>query len=81
MYIHIHIHNIHTYILLGFSGSSAGKESTCNAGDPGSSTGLGRSPREGIGSVFWGFRRHGKPLQYCYLANSQEQRSLAGNSS
>ena len=33
----------------GFSASSAGKESTCNAGDPGSISGLGRSPEEGIG--------------------------------
>ena len=31
-----------------FAGSSFGKESTCNAGDPGSVPGLGRSPREGI---------------------------------
>ena len=30
-----------------FPGSSAGKESTCNAGDPGSIPGLGRSPGEG----------------------------------
>ena len=36
-------------ILGGFPGSSAGKESTCNAGDPGSIPGLGRSPGEGIG--------------------------------
>ena len=34
------------------------KESTCNAGDPGSIPGLGRSPGEGIGYpilVFLGF--------------------------
>ena len=36
----------------GFSGSSAGKESTCNAGDLGSIPGLGRSPGEGIGYPF-----------------------------
>ena len=36
-------------------GSSAGKESTCNAGDPGSIPGLGRYGGEGIGY----------PLQYC----------------
>ena len=29
--------------------SSAGKESTCNAGDPGSIPGSGKSPGEGIG--------------------------------
>ena len=33
----------------GYSHSSAGKESTCNAGDPGSIPGLGRSTGEGIG--------------------------------
>ena len=31
----------------GFSGSSAGKESACNTGDPGSIPGLGGSPGEG----------------------------------
>ena len=36
----------------GFPGSSVGKESTCNAGDPGSIPGLGRSPGEGIGYPF-----------------------------
>ena len=35
--------------LKGFPGGSAGKGSTCNAGDPSSSLGLGRSPGEGIG--------------------------------
>ena len=39
---------------MGFPGSSAGKESTCKAGDSGSILGLGRSPAEGIGY----------PLQY-----------------
>ena len=34
---------------MGFPGSSAGKESTCNAGDPSSIPGLGRSAGEGIG--------------------------------
>ena len=34
---------------MGFSGSSAGKESTCNEGDPGSIPGSGSSPGEGIG--------------------------------
>ena len=32
----------------GFLGSSAGKESTCNAGNPGSILGSRRSPGEGI---------------------------------
>ena len=34
---------------LGFSHSSVGKESACNAGDPGLIPGLGRSPIEGTG--------------------------------
>ena len=40
---------IHIYTVEGFPGSSAGKESACNAGDPRSIPGLGRSPGEGIG--------------------------------
>ena len=52
----------------GFPGDSDGKESTCNAGDPGSIPELGRSPRGG----------HGNPLQYSYLENLHGQRSLAG---
>ena len=38
--------------------SSAGKESTCSAGDPGSIPGWGRSPGEGIGY----------PLQYSWAS-------------
>jgi len=34
---------------MGFPGSSAGKESACNAADPGSIPGSGRSSGEGIG--------------------------------
>ena len=47
---------------MGFPGSSAGQESTCNAGDPGSILGLGRSPGEG----------KGYPLQYPGLENSMD---------
>ena len=39
-------------LLLGFPGGSAGKESTWNVGDLGSTTGLGRSPGEGKGYSF-----------------------------
>ena len=42
--------------------SSAGKESTCNAGDPGLIHGLERSPGEG----------KGYPLQYSCLENSMD---------
>ena len=37
-----------TGFLRGFPGSSAGKESACNAGDPGSMPRSGRSPGEGM---------------------------------
>ena len=40
--------------VLGFTGGSDGKESTCNTGDRGLIFGLGRSPGGGIGN----------PLQY-----------------
>ena len=36
------------YTWSGFPGSSAGKESACNAGDLGSIPGLGGSPEEGM---------------------------------
>ena len=38
--------------LLDISRSSAGKESSCNAGDPGSNPGSGRTPGEAIGYPF-----------------------------
>jgi len=47
---------------IGFPGGSAGKESTCNAGDLGSIPGLGRSLGEG----------KGYPLQYSGLENSMD---------
>ena len=37
------------YQPMGFSGSSAGKESTCNAGDPGLIPRSGRFAGEGMG--------------------------------
>ena len=42
----------------GFPDSSVGKESTCNAGDPSSIPGLGRSAAEG----------KGYPLQYSWAS-------------
>ena len=42
----------------GFPDSSAGKESACNVGDPGSIAGSGRSAGEGIGY----------PLQYSWAS-------------
>ena len=48
---------------MGFPGGSAGKESTCNAGDLGLIPGLGRSPGEG----------KGYPLQCSGLENSTDR--------
>ena len=41
--------NVLLSTLMGFPDSSVGKESACNAGDPGLTPGSGRSPGEGIG--------------------------------
>jgi len=53
-------------MLRGFSGGSDGKGSACNARDPGSIPGLGRSPGEG----------NGYPLQYSCLENSMDRGAL-----
>ena len=50
---------------MGFPHSSVGKESACNAGDPGLIPGSGRSPREG----------NGNPLQYSCLKNPMDRRT------
>ena len=47
---------------VGFPSGSDGKASVCNAGDPGSIPGLGRSPGEGNGS----------PFQYSCLENPMD---------
>ena len=52
------------FFSLSYSGSN-GKASVYNAGDPGSSPGLGRSPGEGNGS----------PLQYSCLENPMDCRA------
>ena len=52
-------------LALGWGGSD-GKVSACNAGDPGSIPGLGRSPGEG----------NGNPLQYSCLENSMDRGDL-----
>ena len=48
---------------MGFPGGSDGKEPDSNAGDPGSISGLERSPGEG----------NGNPLQYSCLENSMDR--------
>ena len=47
---------------MGFPGGSVGKESSCNEGDLGSISGLGRSPGE----------ENSHPLQYSGLENSMD---------
>ena len=49
----------------GFPCGSAGKESTCNAGDLDSIPGLGRSPEGG----------HGNPIKYSCLENPMDIRA------
>ena len=48
---------------MGFPGGSDGKESACNAGDPGWIPASGRSPGEG----------NGYSLQYSCLENSMDR--------
>ena len=48
---------------MGFPGSSDDKESACNAEEPGSVPGSGRSPGGG----------HGNPLQYSCLENPMDR--------
>ena len=56
---------------MGFPGGSDSKESACNAGDPTSIPGSGRSPGKG----------NGHPLQYSFLDNSMDRAlSLVGYS-
>ena len=66
---HKHHHSIHQAeenFHEGVTDGSDGKEITCNAGDPGSISGLGRSPGEGNGYT------GGNTLQYPCLDNFME---------
>ena len=49
--------------MLGFPGGSDGKEYACNAGDPGSIPGSGKSPGGG----------NGNPLQYSCIEDSMDR--------
>ena len=53
------------YVKLLFPGSSDGKESVCNVGDPSSIPGSGGTPREG----------NGNPLQLSCLRNPMDRRA------
>ena len=57
-------------IYIGFPGGSDSREYTCNMGDLGSISGLGRSPGGGYGNL----------LQYSCLENPYGQRSQVGYS-
>ena len=64
--VHYSLNIARGYSNVGFSGSSVGKESTCNEGDrgdPGSIPGSGKSPGRG----------HGYPLQYPCLENHRDR--------
>ena len=50
----------------GFPHSSVGKESACDAGDPGLIPGLGRFPGKG----------NGNPLQYSCVENSMDRGAM-----
>ena len=71
MYVCIYIYIrvcIYIYIYINkqdFPDGSEGKASVCNAGDPGSIPGSGRSPGEG----------NGNPLQYYCLENPMDGRA------
>ena len=56
-------YNISLFIYFPHADGSDGKESACNAGDPGSIPGSGRSPGEG----------NGNPLQDSCLENSMDR--------
>ena len=53
---------------IGIPSCSDGRESACNAGDPGSIPGLGKCPREG----------NGHPLQYSCLENPMDRGIVHG---
>ena len=55
-----HVEMSHFTVCMGFPETSVGKETACNAGDPASIPGLGKTPGEG----------NGYPLQYSGLENS-----------
>ena len=59
---------------MGFPGSSAGKESTCNVGDLGSILGLGKSPGRSPG------RMYGNLLWYSYKEMKKSYDFLPGKS-
>ena len=64
--LHLLLVHISPYLLpQGFPGCSDGRESACNAGDPGSIPGLGRSPGE----------ENGYPLQYSLLENFMDTKA------
>ena len=67
-FIHAVIYVRISFLVKGFPGGSDGKVSACDAGDPGSVPGLGRSPGEG----------NGNPLQYFLPGKYHGQRSLVG---
>ena len=58
-----HIAPVRLVLSWGFPGSSDGRKSACNAGDPGSIPESGRSPGKG----------NDNPLQYSFLENPTDR--------
>ena len=54
---------MYIYVYMGYPGGSDGRESACNAEDPGLIPGSERSPEEG----------NSNPLQYCCLENPMDK--------
>ena len=71
----MHPYSLYTSLFSGFPGGSDGKESACNAGDPGAIPGSGRFPGEGNGNS-----REWQPTPVLLPGESHGQRSLAGYS-
>ena len=59
----IRFYDCAVFYCMGFPAGASGKESACNAGDPGSIPGSRRSSREG----------NGNPLQYSCLENPMDR--------
>ena len=69
MYVCMYTHT-HTHFNMGLPGDSDGKESACNAGDPGSIPGLGNIP----------WRMKWQPTPVFWPGEFHGQRNLAGYS-
>ena len=71
--------NVHFNYKFGFPGGLDGKESACNAGDPGLISGSGRSPGEGISyplQCYWGRNESDRTERLSTHAPTWEMKAL-----